>query len=60
MSVYIAKRIGLGFIDKPYPATQLAVQEKPFDDSKSQAATVIEVLFGISRAYELSNLRWSV
>jgi hypothetical protein len=28
MSVYIAKGIGLGFIDKPYPAMQLAVQEK--------------------------------
>jgi hypothetical protein len=53
MSVYIAKGIRLGFIDKSYPATQLAVQEKSLDDSKSQAATVIEVLFDISRADEI-------
>lgn len=31
MSAYTAKGIRLGFIDKSYPATQLAVQEKPFE-----------------------------
>ena len=71
MTTYIAKGIELGFIDKPYPAeqladhlismweglslvrTRLAVQEKPFDDPNGQAATVIEVLFGISLVDEI-------